>query len=82
VDRPHPEHEFEVDGLDHNTFDLGDIRAAPDDARIPSPVTPELQFQPETPDTPEQQKRMTKASGTSGPDVMQSLLQELIAQRG
>jgi len=80
VDRPDPEHEFEVDDLDPNTFDLGEMRAAPDDARIPSLVTPEPQSRPETPDTPEQQKRMTEASGTSGPDVMQALLQELIAQ--
>jgi len=71
-----------VDDLDPNTFDLGEIPAAPDDARIPSPVTPEPQSRPETPDTPEQQKRMTEASGTSSPDVMQALLQELITQRG
>jgi len=80
VDRPDPEHEFEVDDLDPNTFDLREIRAAPDDARIPSPVTPEPQSRSETPDTPEHQKRMTEASGTSGLDVMQALLQELIAE--
>jgi len=82
MDQPDPEHEFEVDDLDPNTFDLREIRAAPDDAHIRSPVTPEPQSRPETPDTPEQQKRMTEASGTSGPDAMQALLQELIPQRG
>jgi len=80
VDRPDPEHEFKVDDLDPNIFDLGEIRAAPDDARIPSPVTPEPQSRPETPDTPEQQKSMTEASGTSGLDVTQALQQEFIAQ--
>jgi len=84
VDQPNPEHEFEVDDLDPNTFDLGEIRAAPDDARPPSPVTPEPQSRSETPDTPEQARRMSllEATGSGGQDVMQALLQELIAQRG
>ena len=82
MDQPDPEHEFEVDDLDPNTFDLGEIGAVPDDARIPSPVTPEPQSRPKTPDTPKQPRRMTEVSGTGGPDVMQALLHELIAQRG
>jgi len=82
VDQPDREHEFEVDDLDPNTFDLGEIREAPDDARPTSPVTPEPQSRPETPETPEQPRRMTEASGSGGQDVMQALLQELIAQRG
>jgi len=83
VDSPDPEREYEVDDLDPNTFDLGEIREVPDDARAPSPVTPEPQSRPQTPDTPEQPRRMSlEASGSGGTNVMQAILQELIAQRG
>jgi len=61
-----PEHEFELDDLDPNTFDLGEIRAAPDDRHPASPVTSDPQSLPETPETPEQPRRMTEASGTGG----------------
>ena len=82
MDQPDPEHKFEVDDLELNTFNLGEIGAAPDDERTPSPVTPKPQSWPKTPETPEQPRRMTEASSSKRQDVMQALLQELIAQRG
>ena len=83
MDSPDPEREYEVDDLDPNTFDLEGIREVPDDERAASPVTPEPQSRPQTPETPEQPRRMSlEASGSGGTDVMQAILQELIAQRG
>jgi hypothetical protein len=85
VDYPRdPEHEFEVDDLDPNTFDFGEIREAPDDARPASPITPEPQSRPETPETPEQPRRMAEASGTggTGPHLLTTeMLQALLAAR-
>ena len=82
--QPDREHEFEVDDLDPNTFDLREIREVPDDERIPSPVTPEPRSRPVTPETPKQTRRMSLGATGSGetPNVMQALLQELISQRG
>jgi len=76
--------ELEVDDLKPDTFDLRDIRDVPDDERAPSPVTPDPPSRPPTPDTPEQIWRMSllKTTGNGGQNVMQVLLQQLIAQRG
>jgi len=46
VDSPDPEREYEVDDLDPNTFDLGEIREVPDDKRAGSPVTPRTPLTP------------------------------------
>jgi len=75
------EHEFEVDDLDPNSFDLGKIQAAPDDAHSQSPGTPDPQTQPKTPETSEQPRRMTEASGSRGQAIIQALLQKLRAYR-
>ena len=79
-----PGRELEVDDLEPDTFDLRDIRGVPDDERAPSPVTPDPPSRPPTPDTPEQIRRMSllETTGSGGQDVMQGLLQKLIAQRG
>jgi hypothetical protein len=79
-----PEHEFEVDDLDPNTFDLREIREAPDNERAASPMTPEPQFRPETPETPEQPRRIIDVSGSggAGPHVLTTeMLQSLLAAR-
>ena len=83
MDSTDPERVREVDDLENDTFDLEEIRRVADDQRPVSLVTPEPKSRPQTPETPEQAQRMTtEASGSGGPDVMQALLQELIAKRG
>jgi hypothetical protein len=68
-------------------LDLTELRNVDDDERPASPVTPPPGTRPTTPDSPEQERFQPEmvpgeGSGTGDGDVMQTLLQELINQRG
>jgi hypothetical protein len=66
-------------------LDLTELRNVDDDERPASPVTPSPGTRPTTPDTPEQERfepEMAPGEGSGTGDMMQTLLQELINQRG
>jgi len=55
-------------------LDLHEFREVPDDQWAPSPVTPELRSRPVTPETPEQQRRMTEGPYLLTTEMLQILL--------
>jgi len=55
-------------------LDLHEFREVPDDQRAPSPVTPEPRSRPVTPETPEQQRRMTEGPHQLTTEMLQTLL--------
>jgi len=76
-----------VESLDKNTEDplnLREFMEVPDDQRAPSPVTPEPKTRPQTPESPEQPRRMVEGSGTggTGPHLLTTeMLQTRLAAR-
>jgi len=63
--------------MGENTKDplnLREFREVPDDQRAPSPVTPEPRSRPVTPETPEQQSRMTEGPHLLTTDMLQTVL--------
>ena len=65
-------------------LNLQEFREVPDDQRVLSPVTLEPQSRPQTPESPEQPRRMAEGSGTgeSGPHLLtMEILQTLLAAR-
>jgi len=71
-----------VDSQDESTRDplnLSEFMDIPDDQQAPSPVTPEQRSRPQSPESPEQLKRMTEALG---PHLLTTeMLQTLLAAR-
>ena len=69
-----------VDSQDESTgdpFNLSEFRDLPDDQRALSPVTREQRSRPQSPESPEQLKRMTEALG---PHLLTTeMLQTLLA---
>ena len=66
-----------VDSTGENTenpLDLREFRKVPDDQWAPSPVTPEPRSRPVTPETPEQQRRMTEGLHLLTTEMLQTLL--------
>ena len=66
-----------VDSTGKNTkdpLDLREFREVPDDQQAPSPVTPEPRSRPVTPETPEQQRRMTEGPYLLTIEMSQTLL--------
>jgi len=55
-------------------LDLCKFREVPDDQRAPSPVTPEPSSRPVSPETPEQQRRMTEGPYLLTTEILQTLL--------
>jgi len=76
-----------VESPDENTEDplnLREFREVPEGQRVPSPVTPEPQTRPQTPESPEHHRRMAEGSGTggTGPHLLTTeMLQALLAAR-
>jgi len=65
-------------------LNLYEFREVPDDQQAPSPVTLEPQSRPQTPESPEQPRRMAEGSGMgkSGPHLLTTeMLQTLLAAR-
>ena len=66
-----------MDSLDENTRDplnLSEFRDVPDDQRAPSPVTPEQRSRAQTPESPEQPRRMTERPHLLTTEMLQTLL--------
>jgi len=66
-----------VDSTGENTedpLDLREFREVPDNQRAPSPVTPEPRSRLVTPETPEQQRRMTEGPHLLTTEMLQTLL--------
>jgi len=55
-------------------LDLREFREVPDDQRSPSPITPQPRSRPVTPETPEQQRRMTEGPHLLTTEMLQTLL--------
>jgi len=65
-------------------LNLREFREVPDDQQALSPVMPEPQSRPQTPESPEQPRRMAEGSGTGGsrPHLLTTeMLQILLAAR-
>jgi len=61
-----------VESLD--PLNLSEFRDVPDDQRAPSPVTPEQRSRPQTPESPEQTRRMTEGPDLLTTEMLQALL--------
>jgi len=55
-------------------LNLSEFRDVPDDQRVPSPVTPEQRSRPETPESPEQTRRMTEGPHLLTTEMLLALL--------
>jgi len=55
-------------------LNLSEFRDVPDDQRAPSPVTPEQRSRPQTPESPEQTRRMTEGPHLLTTEMLQALL--------
>jgi len=55
-------------------LNLSEFRDVPDDHRVPSPVTPEQRSRPQTPESPEQTRRMTEGPHLLTTEMLQALL--------
>jgi len=66
-----------VDSQDENTVDplnLSEFRDVPDDQRVPSPVTPEPLSRAQTPESPQQLRKMTEGPHLLTTEILQTLL--------
>jgi len=77
IDTRHSRPRDTVDSMGENTedpFDLREFSEVPADQRAPSPITPEPRSRPVTPETPEQQRRMTEGPHLLTTEMLQTLL--------